>query len=231
MNNPRILLATPISDDKRYILIDWLIMLDRITYPVDILLVDNSHTTENYKLVKKMGYNIKYYNPSGKTLKKTISDSRNMIREYAVKYDYDFIFSLECDIFPPLNVVEYMLAKELDVVSAFYFNGEYDSNFVVIQKLLGHAGQNFQTVYNFSVEDGFSFVDGKTKEVYSAGLGCMLISRKVFSNIVFRADENQSGTDDVFFAEDLHHMRIPLYVDTNIHCVHRNREWVKFKNK
>jgi hypothetical protein len=232
MNSPKILVGTPLNDAKNYIIMDWLASLSKITYDnIDIMLVDNSITTDNYKMLLKMGYNVKYYDPANKTIKQVIAGSRNILREYAIKNNFDYIFSLECDVFPPNNAIEKLLLHNRPVVSGFYLNGSLDSNFTVIQKQIGHIGHKFHTVHNYSVHDGFMMSNGKVVPVYTAGLGCVLISKSVFSELQFKAREDQDGTDDVFFAEDLYHLNIPFLVDTSILCTHMNQSYVQFHDK
>ncbi|MFH1173648.1 MAG: hypothetical protein V1725_00765 [archaeon] len=56
------------------------------------------------------------------------------------------------------------------------------------------------------------------RQVKSAGVGCMLISRDVLKKIKFRTNSN--GFDDMTFCEDLEKAGIPLFLSTAVKCDH-----------
>ena len=224
MDNQKILLATPIHFSKDYVMIEWLLMIKMLDGNYDILLVDNSPTETYSKKIRKFGFNVKYVNPKNDDFRTILVKCREIIRKYAVKNNYDYLFSLECDVFPKLNIINRLLLHRRDVVGGYYFSGTKENIFVVLQRIIGNVGQKFHKAKNQSIQDVFYMTDGKKlKSVYTAGLGCVLISSRVFKNIKFEI-KGDIGYDDVHFAESLYHLRIPFLVDMSLRCRHENQE-------
>jgi hypothetical protein len=73
------------------------------------------------------------------------------------------------------------------------------------------------------------FFDGKVKQVYHAGLGCVLIHKSVFERVEFRVDERYDFHTDTWFANDCYLLNINIYADTNIQCEHHNGTWLGIK--
>lgn len=110
-NGPKILIATPIHKSKDYAMEKWLrnLALIQKEYPADLLMIDNSLTTEYVEIVK--GYCTKYrvknyeirhleLSPDKERFER-IARSREVIREYFLARDYDVWFSWENDILIP----------------------------------------------------------------------------------------------------------------------------------
>ena len=102
-NIPKILLGTPTYDGKEYCLDYWVKIIKQIqkTTPCDLLLIDNSQT-DYYSDIIKHKYKInviKSKNYKNQPLK-SLAEARKKFYKYAIKNKYNFIFSLEQDIFP-----------------------------------------------------------------------------------------------------------------------------------
>jgi len=109
---PKILLGTPTYEGKEYCLDYWIKIVKEIqkTTPCDILLVDNSSTNYYAKIIKnKYGINVIKSKSYKNQPLKSLAEARKKFYKYAIKNKYDFIFSLEQDIFPPKDILIHLL--------------------------------------------------------------------------------------------------------------------------
>jgi hypothetical protein len=232
-NNPKILIAAPTAKVKDYCFKDWTKNVKSFTYPnFDIILIDNSIGTYSLKLAEHfLTRHIEPY--KNETNRETILRCQNYIREYFLEHDYDYLFSLETDIFPPVNVIEYLLLLNKDVVCLPYFVGQ-----AYYSRIMMFDTEDFGLIRlgkPMSQDKSFLFFDGKVKQVNQPGIGCMLIKRHIIEKFAFRIDLNDPAKShaDVYFNEDLRKAGIPVYMDTSFICQHINKNWRKleqFKN-
>ena len=108
----KILLGTPVHISKDYSVKQWLECVSRLSYPIDLLIVDNSPTKEYLETIKRYcsevgitKYKLEYVN-DGQGADERIAKSRELIRREILDDDYDAWFTLECDQIVPENTVE-----------------------------------------------------------------------------------------------------------------------------
>ena len=135
---------------------------------------------------------------------------------------YDYIFMCESDVFPPENIIEYLLHHELPVVTAPYFINYKENHPVVCVQELEPMYINKQSML-LSGDSVFSKWDGELHRVFSCGIGCTLIDMRVFDTVQFRHKEkdrevktHSSVFSDTFFYKDLQDNGIPAYMDTSV---------------
>lgn len=224
MNRERILLGSPINLIKGYILYDWLEYLSKLTYPYfDIFLVDNSHNKAFHQGIRNLGYDCQWIDPDGREARDYMAESVEIIRRKALFEGYDKLFLLECDIFPPIAVIEMLLAHHKEVVGACYWTGHGDETRLQLRKINEFLpGQYLNKDY--TLEEAVDFMDGTLKPAYANGNGCILIDRSVLSKITFHIEEG-IGFADNFFHNDLLRHGIINFVDTSIRTQHYNLDW------
>jgi hypothetical protein len=227
--NPKVLLAAPTSRHKDYCFDAWVKNVKSLTYPVDVLIVDNTPDKGNYAYRKIVKYfPVMHVEPDmNEDSFNLITRCQNIIRNYFLGNGYDYLFMLESDHFPPCNVVEYLLSKNKKVVSLPYFIGQS-----FMSKVLQFDNEDFGTERLSRVMDidkTFLNWNGKLKPKYQTGLGCTLISRDVLQRIKFRIPENNSEKchADVFFHEDLAKLGIQNFVSEIAFSHHQNTGWSK----
>lgn len=226
--NPRVLLACPVSDAKKYIIFKWIDHIKKLSYPVDILLIDNSTNEQFAKHLKQKNVAVLRRPPykNEKTIKETIAACQNMIVHQVLKNGYDYWFSLECDVFPPLDVVEKLMQHNQHLAAGCYLIGFNRDTTLCLQELAGP--DTHQKTFITKPKSGFMLVNGQLRRVFAPGLGCVLIRRDVFqmSNIRFRVEKslNQVFSDTIFYA-DLFKEEWPVFLDTSIMCTHENSTW------
>lgn len=243
---PKILLACPTSEHKSYCQKDWIEHIRQLTYPnLHILIVDNSENINNAKEIMKLldGCGKKHivnWKRSETELRQTLVDCCNLIREYVIVNNFDYWFSLESDIFPPLNVIEFLLSYSQSykkpVISGNYFHfGGNDTMLLQYERhqlIDGNEAQTHKVINNTFLGD---IGHHGLKQVYQCGLGCLLVKSSILKRIKFRYDvtEFKEGFHDYFFHADLELNNIHVFTDYQVICEHRNnsRRWEKLKPK
>jgi hypothetical protein len=231
MEFPKVLLAAPINIVKEYCLYDWLETVKGLSYPnFDIFLVDNSNNASFSDKISSLGYNCVYEPPKGREAREFIAASMERCRIKFLAGDYDYLFSLECDIFPPKDIIESLLKHDLDVVgTTFWTDHGYNSKLQLQTIYNQHTDYENHTkeykVRFLTFEEAQLFMDGKTKPMYGAGIGCVLIKRWVLEKITFRIYPDEVGFADSFFHKDIWQLGIDNHIDTSIIPVHKNSNW------
>jgi len=227
MQQPKILVGCPTSFHKEYCLKQYAEAVKSLTYPnYDILLVDNSPDDSYLKKIKSHKLPI-IKGPYSKIPRQRIIDSRNILREKALK-DYDFFFSLEQDVIPPADVIEKLLKINKKITTGVYFTYTTQGNITKLLPLL----------YKKTKHPGIQ-KQMKTEEVHaprkiivnSCGLGCILIHKDVLKKVRFRYDKEFPAFDDMFFCKDARENNFRIIADTSIKCKHliENWDWSKIK--
>jgi hypothetical protein len=226
-----ILLGSPINIVKSYCIYEWLDLLKKLTYPdLEIFLVDNSPNPEFAKRIASLGFNVVWENPKGREIRYVMFTSMQRIATKFLSGDYSNLFILECDIFPPVDIVERLLKHDLDVVGTTYFTYQgYESKLqlrTIYEFLRNHEKHKIDyRVRYLTWSEAQMFMDGRVKPMYENGIGCKLIKRHIIENIPFRIDPLDTGFTDSFFAQDLWRNGIDNYIDTTIIPKHKNSNW------
>ena len=229
----KVLLGAPTSKIKDYCFIDWLSNIKRFTFPVDIVLVDNSADTDYYEYLKQFkGIKVFHVDQAGRDSQAYITDSQNVIRDYFLAHDYTHYFSLESDIFPrQMDIVERLIDHDQPLISGVYPIGLGEDT----ELLIGQYISNFEaknSVYGIVVKDlmGFWLMDGTVKEVAHCGIGCSMIERSVIEQIPFRYIAGEPQHSDSYFYADCFAIGITALIDTAIQLDHRNIDWGLFSD-
>jgi hypothetical protein len=231
-SDPKVLLACPINIVKDYCLGSWLDAIKNLTYSnYDIYLVDNSPNPEYHsKLRHKHHVKIDYINPgSDQEVRDLMAISMEKIRRRALDKDYDYLFILECDIFPPSEIIELLLAHNKDVVGTSYFTEHGSKTCLQLLQIWETDTNAFESFY-MPWEEVMKFYDGKVNYAYANGNGCILIERNVLEKITFHIIPQEIGYPDGFFHKDLFMKGIENFVDTSIIPFHWNSRWSTIPN-
>jgi hypothetical protein len=224
---PKVLLGCPINIVKDYCMDQWLDMVKNLTYPnYDVYLVDNSRNKEYHKkLREKHCLNIDYVNPgTGKEARYYMAESIEKIRKRAVSKNYEYLFILEIDIFPPPQIIELLMIHDKPVVGTTYWTGQGHNTFLQLL-YLRHLGEGKHISVTFEWPQIRGFFDGKINRAFANGNGCILIKKEVVRQINFRVSPDDIGHADSFFHQDLFIKGIDNWIDTSIMPVHWNSDW------
>lgn len=226
---PRILLACPVSSVKDYIIWEWLEAVHWLRGDFDILLVDNSPTTALYRQLQTH-YWVHRIPTRGKHTRQLLADSWNVIRDVVLHEGYDYHFMLECDIFPPTDVLPRLLAharlRNLPVVAAPYLIFKGDRTAPMLGDMWIDPWQGSLSLEIYPPRYGAHLIDGRLQRVVAFGQGCVLAHRSIYERgIRYRYEEGKDGHADIYLATDLYTSGIPAYVDTTLFSTHRNQRW------
>lgn len=231
MNEPKVLLAAPINIVKEYCIYDWLETLRNLTYKnLEIFLVDNSPSPDFAKKISEFGFNCVWENPKDREIRYVMCASNERTRIKFLANDYTHFFSLECDLFPPHDVIEKLLSHDVDVAGTTYFTYQgYESKLQLrtiypFLKLEGKHEIKYRVRY-LTWGEAQLFMNGKLNYMYENGMGCKLLKRWVMEKIPFRIDPLDTGFADSFFSQDLWRYGIDNWIDTTIIPKHRNSNW------
>jgi cellulose synthase/poly-beta-1,6-N-acetylglucosamine synthase-like glycosyltransferase len=221
----KVLVTAPVSKVKDYCMKEWLNHILNLTYEnYEILLVDNSFENQYHRDLRKNypEINVMYYNPKGLSTQDTIMVCNENARIYAVQNNFDYILSLHCDILPPLNCIEELIRAETDVACGFYSWGFKEDRKPLLQS--SDFFKNHFATRNMQLDEAIMLADGKNHEVFSAGLGCALISGKVFHTVPFRNLPNTNLYHDAFFFMDCELSGFFVEVVTSMFCEHLDKQ-------
>ena len=218
----KVLVGCPTSEHKEYCLKEYMGAVRNLSYKnYDILLVDNSKDNRYYEKIKSLGINV-IKDGYLERARDRIVHSRNMIREYVLDNDYDYFLSLEQDVIPPKDIIERLLKREKDIVSGVYFKEFIINNEMrEILPLLYDSKDDHEYLCQLNEGD---VTGDKLILVKGCGLGCVLISRIVLKNLIFRYDANDKAFDDMWFSHDVNSLNYKIYADTSIKCKHLTKE-------
>ena len=226
---PKVLLCAPQHESKMYCWESWHERLENLTYPnFDIFIADNSDTMDNVNYMNTFEGVVAVYTPDRKkgTLSR-INDSHKQCAEYAIKNEYEWVFHLETDVFPPLDVIERLLSRKRPIIA-----GLYDIEFGYNRKAMVQLKEPVpRTIHGFQVIDYAEhnepiLFNGAVNSVFHAGLGCILINTNILKQVKFRVQKGVNFHTDTLFANDCFQLNKHIFVDTTVQCDHFNQQWL-----
>jgi hypothetical protein len=148
-----------------------------------------------------------------------VEQVRNLIADWVVNGDYDYLFAVDADIAFPKDTLRKLLAHNKDMVTGLY-----------IQRI---PGKHCIEVMRSNDQGGVTHVPwdqlkGKgLVRVDSAGFGCVLIKKEVFTameypHFVYKSALNHAHTisEDVYFFLKAKALGKEIWADTSILCNH-----------
>lgn len=226
----KVLIASPTADVKSYCFDSWLQRVKNLTYGnYDIHIVDNSENRDYYSDLKqryKGDITIERVSPKQyPSFKHTLAMSHEKCRQKAIREGYDYLFHLESDIFPPVDVIEQLMSHNKSIVGGLYHIELGEQSKLMIQEIEGF-GMVHRETFNLDETD-LSFVDGELKRVFSCGLGCILMKTSAIKDIPFRYESGAPVHPDSFFFGDLNQAGKFVFADTSVFCEHDNQSMTR----
>lgn len=235
MGLPKVLVFTPIYEAKDYCLFDFIESVKELTYPnFEHILIDNSVDKKYYlKLKKRYGSMNIHHVSRGNNSREALARSANFARKYAIENGYDYMLSLESDVFAPKEIIEGLMTWGKDVVTGLYFIGDRSKGVrvpcVTIAKWndsLGAWGTRL-----LEPKEWNDYLKKGLKQVQAGGFGACLIHKNVFERFSFYYDPRFQGHPDIYFFNQLFEAKIPVFVDTDMVCDHMNTNWSDVKDR
>lgn len=237
ISHKKVLVSCPTSSVKEYCMPEWLANVQNFTYPnYDVFMCDNSSDYQFYSRWKNV-IDMERIDPKRhKSFQACLAASHERCRLRAISGNYDYLLHLESDVFPPANVIERLMDAGKGIVGGVYHIELGEKSNLMLQDVerLPHVMKIDRETWNESLKmsvnmthNDLSFVDGKVKQVFSVGLGCVLIHKSVLNTFKFRYEEGAGVHPDSFFAADMDKMGMPIHVDTSVICVHKNHSMLR----
>lgn len=235
---PKVLIAAPTSSDKDYCLEDWLKQVFSFDYPnYDIIMVDNSVDGNYHKKIIQQGVKCFHIYRGKKSSYQYVTESQELIRLYAIENNYDYLLSLESDVFIKKDTLMKMVLAEKQVYNITYFVDLFRTgNFV---PCIQHAYMDGKRIDSHMVDTSIYFT-GEVKPILDygmsgsfilthTGIGCTLIRRDIFMEVGFKTD-GKHFSDSLFHSEILV-KGIESFFDSSIIAEHRVSKQSKFVSK
>jgi GT2 family glycosyltransferase len=211
MNNPKVFIGIITYDGKKYAEDLFFLHLTQLTYSNKlIVIVDNSDKDTYANHLKEYGYLV-LKGPVRKDSRQRIVDSRNILREAFLRSDCEYFFSLESDVLPEIDVIERLMERDVEIVSAIYC---FPSGAPIAYDYSFFSSDLRQRVRTEACRAK------KLLKIKIIGLGAALIKREVIERVIFRFEEHASGTDDCWFSLDALNLGYNIYLDSNVRCKH-----------
>lgn len=147
----------------------------------------------------------------------SISQIRNLIADWAKRYDY--LLSVDSDIVLPKDSLVKMLAADKDIISGLY-----------IQRI---PGTQTLEVYMDTPNGGctnipYSLIENRgVVEIAACGMGCTLIKSEVFRTMEYphfvykeALDHKNTVSEDVYFCMKARETGFKVWADSSIKCDH-----------
>lgn len=231
---PKILVGIVTYDGHRYALDRLLEAINKFTYPhFTVIFADNSATDEYKQLLESKGFEVLKDASDGTRIDRIIR-GRNTLRAACLERGYDYLFFLDSDVIPPVNILEQLLRHKKDVLTGIYLGASKFGDKTEIQPVL-YAPFSDKQVRTMLIKE---VLDEKILPIAAAGLGCCLIHRHVLERIAFRNIAiSTTGGEDAAFFKDVQSLGITPYGDTSMKCFHmsypegdKRNEFYTFEN-
>jgi hypothetical protein len=238
---PKILVSMPTADSKDYCVDDFIKQIKTLTYSnYDIMVLDNSEDPNHVKKFWDSGivarhepFRADFRSAQGR---EELARHQNIIRDYAIGNNYDYLFMLESDVFCGESIIEQLLihAEEegAGIVTATYeimkeegptlcLTATSDLNGVRTELILPRAqgysimGQGCKPFSDIIKESGLRLT--------ATGIGCTLIHKEVLKEVPFRVNTNLSKTaySDTYYFTDAAKKGFEIMLHSDIVCEHR----------
>jgi len=159
-------------------------------------------------------------------------------RKIALSLGYDFLFLHEHDISPPPDALGKLLAVKGDLVTGLYRlrpRHGVGSDLCLLTKLpkpwvafdrrtTGEIGYDERKLSEYKM----NAYEGKTFQVDGAGLGCLLISRRVLKSVPFKWVK-ANATLDVIYASMVKRKRFKFLCEGSVQCDHEDEDQIVYK--
>lgn len=146
-----------------------------------------------------------------------IDQIRNLISEWAKRYDY--LFAVDSDIILPRDALKRLIEADKDIATGMYIQRIPGTQTLEVYGINDHGG-----MYNIP----FSLLDKKgLVEVAACGFGCCLVKGEVFRKLpyphfYYKSAINHKDTvsEDVYFCSKARQHGFRVWVDTDLRCDH-----------
>jgi len=232
MRLPKVLVFSPTYEGKEYCREEFIENINKLNYPNhDFIMIDNSATIDYYNKLKEVGVPVVRV-PRGNNSRDALAAAQNYARRKAIEEGYDYVLSVESDLFPPKDCIQKLMGHFKPVVGALYMIGGIGKipkhPCVFLPKSDGSNGTRLIT----KQEHEKLKLEGGIFRVHGMGVGTTLIDVSVLKKHVFWCDNRfENKHSDVYFYMDLWNKKIPVFVDYDMEIRHENSDWKNVEDR
>lgn len=157
-----------------------------------------------------------------------ISQIRNLIAEWAKKYDY--LLSVDSDIVLPRDSLRKMLAADKDIISGLYIQRIPNTHTLEVYMDTPNGGCT-NIPYDLIKSRG-------VVEIAACGMGCALIKSEVFKKLSYphfvyqsALDHKNTISEDVYFCKKAREFGFKVWADPSIQCDHKGSNLFKVQEE
>lgn len=143
-----------------------------------------------------------------------IDQIRNLIADWAIRGNYDYLFSVDSDVTFDKNVLQKFIDHDVDIVSGVYRQRKSEQ----ILEIYSMEGGNM---------DWADLRDKELVEIGACGFGCVLVKREVFEGVGQPAfeyhvalDHKNTISEDWDFCAKARAKNFKVWADTDVVCGH-----------
>lgn len=148
-----------------------------------------------------------------------IDQIRNLIAEWAKRYDY--LFSVDSDIVLPKDSLRKMIEADKDIVTGLYIQRIPNTHTIEVYMVNSNGGMS-------NIPRELLFQHNGIVEVAGCGFGCCLIKGEVFRKMEYphfhyhsALDHKNTISEDVYFCKKARDLGFQIWADTTIMCDHK----------
>jgi len=148
-----------------------------------------------------------------------IDQIRNLIAEWAKRYDY--LFSVDSDIILPKDTLRKMIESDKDIITGLYIQRIPGTHTVEVYMVNPNGGMSNIPYEMLSKYNG-------PVEVAGCGFGCVLVKGEVFRKMEYphfyyksALDHRNTVSEDVYFCKKARDLGFKVWADTTIKCDHK----------
>ncbi len=216
----KVLVAAPICEWYEYCFPEFARALRSLTYPKkDIFFVDNSPGIRFYQRVLADGFKVEKSEHLHR-IRDMVTRDHNRIRKKVLDENYDYLLILDQDVIPPQDVIEKLMAHDKDVVSGMYFGHHDLGGEIKVMPFAWVFSKEHKDWNNTGYLLESEVWSEKLLQIAFAGMGCILIKRKVLEQIEFRYSLDMDAWDDRWLGVDVWDKGFEFYLDPCVKCQH-----------
>ncbi|MBS3148103.1 hypothetical protein J4219_04415 [Candidatus Woesearchaeota archaeon] len=214
---PKILIGIPTYGKQRYCLDLLIDCIKKQTVKADVIFIVNHGESAYATLIRSKGFEAVEAPEPSKTRIGNIVNNRKYLRQYALKKGYDYLLFLDSDIMLPARAIEFLLQTKADVASGAYLSVfQIEGKEVIAPVLYKDLGGGDCQQYTYE-----GVAQPKLIDIGAAGLGCVLISRKVLEKVDIRTfGKSSTGGEDIAFFVDARANGFKCVAYTGVKCLH-----------
>ena len=218
---PRVLVGAPVCDLYEYCFEEFINKLKNLIYSnYEILLVENSKEETFFNKIKSLNIRVIRL-PYIEKMRERVVESHNKLRETALNENFDYLLILDQDIIPEKDVIEKLITNKKDAISALYFGNHNlpdGENKIMPFAWAFLEKKDFWGSVRYLREDEIN--NNIILKIAFAGMGCVLLGRKILEKIKFRYDNSIEAWDDRWLGYDIHEKGFEFFLDPNVICKH-----------